>query len=938
MTKIPEVTKERVISLARDGQYSKAVSALAPSTVLAPTPDVLDSLRKLHPAADAPAIPPLPHVEIADPTRRELRKLLRSFPIGSSGGISRLTPRVLTQVYMHSWENISWLVGCFARGDVPEFARPWFFGARLIPLAKKAGGVRPIASGDVFRRLGAKLLAAKVKKDMATLLLDHGQVGVGVPGGAEIATHLARRVGDLWQQPDFADHVIVKIDVKNAFNTVDRSAMLEAACRHCPAICGYAFAAYSSPSTLAVAGGGFVESASGVQQGDPLGPLLFSLALLDATIKAKAEHKKAGTEPPKLDMAYLDDMVMGGQVLSVACYFELLRTHCAAVGLEFNPGKCEVISASGSVTLADIPLANCHPLTAWDLLGVPLGSEAHCSSQIARALAKGKAKLEGITQLDDAHVEFTLLRHCCSFGLGVFYARACGPVAMDALCDFDKSVRATFENTIAPLTERQWLQATLPCRLGGLGLRELSKHAAAAFVVAATCAGTGAPSLFSDELPPDALPQEALLDPRLLSVPSAAQACAAYVETKSGRGFGDKAQKKISALIDEHQLDELVKSAERLELVRLRSCSRPFASSWVAPINAAIGTPLTLMESADFVIAISLRLGLTIAETPATCVCGAPVDPLGHHALCCTRANRHPVHNALRLAIVNLSSKALCRPLPEARPFSLPHSGLRVDVLLRDNVGDRPVALDVTVVTPFSATRSNIDLAEGDTYAVRLASKTKHTKYDAACGDLVRFVPLAVDALGAWSDVAVALFKRLARLAGRRDDLHASQAIPLELQRLALVLQVGIARLVRLSLAASSVPADNNCTNLSDPDFKIAHPATADPDFKIERSATTEINNKDQQPSPQKKQTAPPAHLPQQQQKTPEQSPIENNNNKHAFFACEPSAADASAAVVDVAVESRSASVCSALSCSVESCCSTSSHVPPSVLKAEGAG
>jgi hypothetical protein len=202
----------------------------------------------------------------------------------------------------------------------------------------------------------------------------------------------------------------------------------------------------------------------------------------------------------------------------------------------------------------------------------------------------------------------------------------------------------------------------------------------------------------------------------------------------------------------------------------------------------------------------------------------------------------------------------------------------------------------------------------------------------------VRFVPLAVDALGAWSDVAVALFKRLARLAGRRDDLHASQAIPLELQRLALVLQVGIARLVRLSLAASSVPADNNCTNLSDPDFKIAHPATADPDFKIERSATTEINNKDQQPSPQKKQTAPPAHLPQQQQKTPEQSPIENNNNKHAFFACEPSAADASAAVVDVAVESRSASVCSALSCSVESCCSTSSHVPPSVLKAEGAG
>ena len=347
------------------------------------------------------------------------------------------------------------------------------------------------------------------------------------------------------------------------------------------------------------------------------------------------------------------------------------------------------------------------------------------------------------------------------------------------------------------------------------------------------------------------------------------------------------------------------------------------------------------------VIAISLRLGLSIAETPATCVCGAPVDPLGHHALCCTRANRHAVHNALRLAIVNLSSKALCRPLPEAKPFSMPHGGLRVDVLLRDNVGDRPVALDVTVVTPFSDTRSTIELSEGDTYAVKLAEKAKHTKYDAACGDLLRFVPLAVDALGAWSDSAVDLFKRLARLAGRRDDMHPSQAIPLELQRMALVLQVGIARLVRLSLAASSAnppPANNNHKeNCTDP--------SAIADVKAERCATTENdnnNNKDQspkqQPSPQKNQTASPAHSLQQQQEIPQHpSSTDNNHNKNVFsrllFACEPSAADASAAVVDVAVESRSASVCSALSCSVESCCSAaSSHVPPSAPRVEGAG
>ena len=33
---------------------------------------------------------------------------------------------------------------------IPEPLRPYFFGARLIPIAKKDGGVRPIAIGTIF--------------------------------------------------------------------------------------------------------------------------------------------------------------------------------------------------------------------------------------------------------------------------------------------------------------------------------------------------------------------------------------------------------------------------------------------------------------------------------------------------------------------------------------------------------------------------------------------------------------------------------------------------------------------------------------------------------------------------------------------------------------------------------------------------------------------
>ena len=42
------------------------------------------------------------------------------------------------------------------QGELPTFILPLFYGARLIALNKKDGGVRPIAVGNTLRRLAAK--------------------------------------------------------------------------------------------------------------------------------------------------------------------------------------------------------------------------------------------------------------------------------------------------------------------------------------------------------------------------------------------------------------------------------------------------------------------------------------------------------------------------------------------------------------------------------------------------------------------------------------------------------------------------------------------------------------------------------------------------------------------------------------------------------------
>ena len=73
--------------------------------------------------------------------------------------------------------------------------------------------------------------------------------------------------------------VMAKVDLSNAFNRVDRKVLLTECRDLCPDVFPWAAWLYRCSSSLLLGNGQELSSQQGVQQGDPLGPLLFSLAL-----------------------------------------------------------------------------------------------------------------------------------------------------------------------------------------------------------------------------------------------------------------------------------------------------------------------------------------------------------------------------------------------------------------------------------------------------------------------------------------------------------------------------------------------------------------------------------------------------------------------------------------------------------------------------------
>ena len=640
-------------ALLHAGHVGKAAAKLA-SADMADTNDpiVHDELTRLHPeCSSALPHPPMPaEAPRAIPANDELISFIRRRAKGSAPGPSGWTYDLLAQIVGNA--NIRTAIGLIMmdleNGRMPHALKPYMLGCTIVALIKRAnaamrGNLRPIAIGETFWRLATAHTLAHHEDTTRTHLAPY-QFGIGVPGGVERIIHA---VNATLTDPDIR-HAAVTIDFANAFNALDRGAMLTELYSHREFRGIFAIAdwGYTSDTPLHFLTGRarsdglpqeLLTSRNGVRQGDPLGSLLFCIAIHRIMRECMEGHPGARL------YAFLDNITITGAPDVLPRIIDDLTARAAVMGLDTVPAKSEWLwyhneplpdhaeqhrQRRGFILNTDVT----------KLLGCPIGRDTERIAAMADGIAR---KYDPMFRLLD-HQKFTdqqsmLLLRMCLVPTYQFLVRVLPPhLAQRGAKTFDDMVlRTAYARTHFAHSEGATRSLFTPIRAAGVGLRSATRTAPFAYyssIAAALPTIMARPTAEGKGAAPGDDIERCI--PRHMFQHVAACRDVMYVETPDAdyskllparidrasfiQHFGTDPTRakslqsaltvtKFASYLDAHLVTAV--ATNPLEAVRLSAVTAPHATAWLT------GTPIngeSSLNNHDFTAALALHSHQTL--------------------------------------------------------------------------------------------------------------------------------------------------------------------------------------------------------------------------------------------------------------------------------------------------------------------------------------
>ena len=350
-----------------------------------------------------------------------------------------------------------------------------YTSCRLIPLEKAPSGIRPIGIGEVLRRIIGKAIVTEIRPDIIQAA-GSIQVCAGQKAGCEAAAHAMKEIFE-----DADSDAVLFIDASNAFNSINREAMLHNIRYLCPPMATYMRNCYGIPARLFVAGGVEIQSAEGTTQGDPIAMPAYGIGILPLLSVIKPAEE--GDRRRMKHVAYADDLAGGSKLKKIREWWDKVVENGPKYGYFPKASKSWLVVKADKEQEARVLFDKTDiniTIEGRKYLGGHTGTEGGKEDYVGELVEEWVSQLEVLSEIAKSEPQAEYSAFTAGFKHKLTYFIRTIPGLSELVKPVDDIMNKKF---IPAITDRSAISEevrrllSLPVKLGGLGIPIFSECA-----------------------------------------------------------------------------------------------------------------------------------------------------------------------------------------------------------------------------------------------------------------------------------------------------------------------------------------------------------------------------------------------------------------------------------------------------------------------------